>query len=230
MSTNYSVRFSLPDFIERGRSNTLTADIRLDGAVVTPTSGSVVIFDNNNESAASGTFTGAATFNYTPASTLDLGTNWRVEWTCLIGGQEFFFRNEAALVRAKLYSVVSDVDLFKRVSSLDPNATTALSSITDYQDFIDAAWLTINGRILSKGNRPNLIMSPASLREVHLLLTLSYIFEDFTSRLNNEYAETAMSYREQYQAEWGELRFEYDASDDGESDGKRIPLVSTYWI
>jgi len=238
MATNYTARFQLPDLLERGRSNTITADIYLNGAAVTVTSGDVEIYDKNNTLVESSSFVGSATYTFTPASTLTLGVGWRIEWTLVISGGTYVFRNEAALVRNRLYPVITDADLFRRVSSLDPsNTTTTLSSVSDYQDYIDEAWNILNSKLIAMGNRPNLITTPSSLRESHLLLTLTLIFEDFSTRLSggdsagDQYSEAAMSYREQYADAWNGIRFEYDLDDDGQSDGNvRRPRTSVVWI
>jgi hypothetical protein len=64
-----------------------------------------------------------------------------------------------------------------------------------------------------------------------MLLTLALIFEDFQTRLNEQFSAQADSYRGQFRAAWDELRFEYDMADTGRSDGRRKRSASpTVWL
>ncbi len=237
-STHYTARLLAPDLLERGRAQTLQCPVYRDGALVAPTeAGSTVsIYDAAGVAVVDGvavTVTGSiAEYAYTPAASLDLGEGWRVEWSLIISGDPHLFRNDAALVRAALYPVVADADLFRRCSGLDPAGTSPLHSLTDLQDHRDEAWAEITLRLIAKGNRPNLVMSPSALRPAHLALSLALIFEDFASRLREAYREIAKDYRDQYEAAWRDLAFLYDEDDDGEIDDAhtRRPAQSTVWL
>ena len=228
-TTHITARLLAPDLMVRGRANALSCPLYSAGALVEPT-GTVSIYDHANDLQVSGaaiTVTGkVATYSYNPASSLQLGEGWRVEWALTAGGITSVYRNDAALVRHELHPVVTDRDLFRRVTALDPNGVAPLSSVADYQDYIDEAWAIITLRLISRGNRPNLVMTPSALRQTHLQLTLAGIFDDFATRLNQAYAEIAASHRGQYEAAWGDLRFEYDSDDDGQSDGRERRAAS----
>lgn len=226
-STAYTARFLLPDLLERGRPNALSAPIYLDGALVECASGTISIFDGSNVARVSAQAVtpdadGIATYSYTPDLGLTLGLGWRVEWDLILqGGDKAYPRNEAALVRHRLYPVVTDADLYRRAGGLQSTAGDAISTLTTYQPYRDEAWAVIQGRLLGRGNRPNLIMSPSALREPHVCLSLALIFADFSSRNSAEYRETAADYREQYRAAWDALTFAYDEDDDGQADGSK---------
>lgn len=235
LTTHYSARFLAPDLMVRGQVNALSCPVYADGALVEPSAAIVSIFDSSGTAVVDGaaaTISGSiASYNYTPSSSVALGTGWRVEWTLTLSGDTHIYRNDAQVVLRALYPVVSDADLFRRVRSLDPSGSAPISSLSDYQDYLDEAWGIITNRLISLGNRPTLITSPSSLREVHLLLTLALIFEDFSTALNESYTLRAEEYRRQYEAAWGQLRFEYDSNEDGRSDGvgKRA-AVPSIWL
>ena len=219
-TSTITARFLLPDLMERGRANALSCPLWQDGALVAPTEAgsTVTIWDGSGTKQADAvavTVTGSiATYSYTPASTLSYGEGWRVEWSLIVSGTTYVFRNDGALVRNVLFPVVTDSDLFRRHRALNPSSAAPLSSVADYQDYIDEAWATIQGRLIAKGDRPNLILSPSALRGVHLAQTLALIFADFATSLNETYADIASAYRQEYHDEWADLNFAYADSDE----------------
>lgn len=233
-----TARFLTPDYLVRGQDNALSCPLWADGALVAPTSGTVSIYDTSNalvvDSAAVTVAGSIATYTVSAAtlpSTLSLGMGWRVEWTLTVSSVATVYRNAAGLVRSRLAPVITDADLFRRVSGLNPNGSAPISSLTDYQDYIDEAWVTLHGKLTGKGSLPHLIMEPSALREPHLLLTLAGIFEDLRTRLNETYADQAREYRDRFDRAWGELAFEYDTGDSGQSDGRRKRAATpTIWL
>lgn len=220
----YSARIPVPYDIVRGQATTLRCPIYRDAELVSPSSGTCTVYDSSSVIVSTGTTTlssSVSTYTFTPSSTLTLGEGWRVEWSLTISAVIHVFRSDAALVRQALYPVISDQDLYRRVSGLNPSGAAPLSSLTTYQDYLDEAWTTLVLRLISKGNRPALISSPSALREVHILLSLSLIFEDFAVRLRESFAEDAARFREMYESEWSRLNFTYDTSDSGQSPAQR---------
>lgn len=219
-TSTITARFLLPDLMERGRANALSCPLWQDGALVAPTEAgsTVTIWDGSGTKQADAvavTVTGSiATYSYTPASTVSYGEGWRVEWSLIVSGTTYVFRNDGALVRNVLFPVVTDSDLFRRHRALNPSSAAPLSSVADFQDYIDEAWATIQGRLIAKGDRPNLILSPSALRGVHLAQTLALIFADFATSLNETYTDIASAYRQEYHDEWGDLNFAYADSDE----------------
>jgi hypothetical protein len=238
IDTPYRTRFEGPTLIERGRSQLLQCRVygATGGALSAPSAGTVTIYDQSNTaqvSAAAVTITGSiATYTYAPASTLTLAEGWRVEWALTMGDLNIHtYRNEAVLVRCIPHPNVTEADIYQRCSALNPSGTTPITTSTDMADQIDAAWTIISNRLLNAGNRTNLILSPAVLREPMILLTLALKFEDLRTRLNTAYSELAADYRNQFEAEWGRLKFTYDMGDDGRSDGPgRRSGVASMWL
>jgi len=220
----YTARIPTPYDLVRGQATTLRCPVYRDAALVSPSSGTCTVYDSSSVVVSTGATTlssSVSTYTFTPSSSLNLGEGWRVEWALTISSVVHTFRSDAALVRQALYPVISDQDLYRRVSGLNPSGAAPLSSLTTYQDYLDEAWTTLVLRLISKGNRPALISSPSALREVHILLTLSLVFEDFAIRLRENFAEDAMRFREQYESEWSRLNFSYDTSDSGQSPAQR---------
>ena len=219
-TSSLSARFLGPDMLERGRANALSCPLWQDGALVAPTEAgsTVTIWDGSGtvivDAAAVTVTADIAAYSYTPAASIAYSEGWRVEWSLVISGAPQVFRNDAALVRVVIYCPIADADLFRRVSSLNPAGDHPISSLTDFQDFIDEAHTTIQNRLISAGNRPNLISSPSALREAYLTLALALIMEDFQTRLNDTYTERATEYRRQYERAWGILRFSYAPDDE----------------
>lgn len=235
--TLYSARFTLPTFIERGRDNVIKCAVYRDGALVAPSSGTVTVYDEDRAavvSAAAVTVSGSvAQYTVTDATTtgVSLDDGWQVEWALAMpDGVTHTFRNDGALVRAALYPVLTDADLYRRVSSLDPSGSDVITNATTYQDYRDETWTAVQLRLIALGNRPNLVISPTALREAHLLLTLAYIFEDLSTRLNEAYEGRAEMYRRHYDQEFKRLSFKYDVDDDGQADaGSRRNAYPTVW-
>ena len=222
-TSTHTARFLLPDLLERARPNALSCPIWQDAALVAPTqAGSTVTIRDGAGTiqldAGAVTVTGSiATYDYTPAASVDYGVGWLVEWSLIISGTTYVFRNDGALIRNVLFPVITDADLFRVHRALNPAHSAPLSTVTNYQAYLDEAWATIEGRLIGKGDRPNLILSPSALRESHLALSLALIFGDFATSLNETYRERADHYRNQYEDAWGQLNFLYASSDDDDA-------------
>lgn len=238
-----TARFLTPDYLVQGVNNALSCPLWQDGAAVAVTqAGSTVsIYDGSNTAIVSAApvtvIASIPTYTVLAASlpsTLSRGMGWRVEWSLVIAGvtpSPRVFRNAAGLTKSALVPVIADGDLFRRESALNPAGAAPISSLTDYQDYIDEAWITLHGRLVGKGSLPHLIMEPSALREAHLTLTLHLIFQDFRTRLAETWREKAEDYAGQYKAAWSDLVFEYDTSDSGQSDGRRKRAAgATRWL
>lgn len=234
-----TIRVPLPYDLPKGRAHTITAPVYRDGAAVAASAATCAIY---NAGGTAITLTNAATVPsgvptlVIAATDLDdeaFDDNWRVEWQITVSGTVYDSRHEAALVRSGLHPVITDDDLFRRHRGLDPDAGAGVSRTTraDYQDTIDEAWVEIMLRLRGMGRRPYLVMSPSSLRECHLALTLSLVFGDMGGGQGLQYMELAQMYRQQYEAAWGRLSFVYDENDDGlAEENRRTGGPSSIWL
>jgi len=237
--TVYSARFRGPEEIEHGRANLLKCPTRLNGSAAVPSSGTVSVYNRAGSAlvdAAAVTVSGSVAQYSLAAATVAseaFEEGWRVEWALVMpDGITHTFRTDGALVRRQLYPVITDADLFRRASSLDPSGTAPITSEANYQTWINEAWDEIRLRLISQGNRPNLILSPSALRGVHLNLTLAFIFEDQATRLNEAYQDIADRYRDHYESEWRRLNFIYDDGDTGRAEDAetRRSGTPTIWL
>ena len=231
----HTVRWLLPDLLERGRTVTLSAPLYLDAALVEPASATVAVYDSaGNEILAATAATIAssvASYDYAVPSTLTLGDGWRVQWELtLSGGEVLAPRNDAAVVRTALRPVIDDADLFRRQGGLDPSASERMIVVDDFQRFRDESWVKIQGRLIAAGRRPWLVLSPSALREAHINLTLAMIFDEIASRtVEAGYRDTADRYRDEYRDAWSDLTLDYDEDDDGNLDA-RVSGTSSFWM
>ena len=242
MDTTYTARFEIPDLIARGRTNLLKCPTYRSGALAAPSSGTVSIYAASNEaiiSAAAVTISGSIAQYSLTSGTLSgrsVEEGWRVEWALTMpDGVVHTFRNDGALVRARLDPVITDADIFRRHPDFDPADTASVVSAgTDYQDHLDEAWIEIQLSLISRGNRPNLIISPSALRLLHLYSALELICRNFSSSSGDGSRWIALSetYREKARSAWGDLNFVYDSDDDGSADDsdRRRAVSSSIWL
>ncbi len=224
--TQLAPRIKAPDFIPRGVTTTIALPVFRDGLVQAPTSGTVSVFDETGvdgtplvDDAAVSIVNSVAQFDILAATvptTKSLDDSWQERWTLLIDGESYIFWRDAQFVLRRLFPVISDDDIFARHSEL--RQWKVNSTRTDYQEYIDDAWDTIQVRLLETGKRPILIMNSWALREVHIQLSLERIFRDFSSSAGGargKYAEMADHYQKQFGISWSKMTFIYD---DGEDD------------
>lgn len=203
------------DQLVRGRDSVLRLR-PARGAAVTPTACTVTVTDAAGDVivAAGGcslSMSGLATFTVAAALTADLpaGDGWRVTWLVTLPGETVprEVQTTAALVLNQLYPVISDEDLFRRVSLLNPAHSACIVTIVDYSPYLDDAWALIHARLVGEGRRPWLIISPDALREAHLCLTLALVFEDLAvgTELNAVFDKKGKEFRTQYGEAWSHI-------------------------
>jgi hypothetical protein len=181
--TIYTARMIGPEIIEAGRDNVVSCPVYNAGAIVTPASGTLTIYNSQNVAVSAGsvTFPGGvaqATVTASALSAYQPGDGWRFEWSLTISSVVYTFRRDGSLVYRRLYPVVTDVDLMRSHTDL---ARRMPSTETSYQDYLDEAWARIESQLINTGKRPGLIMAPSALRDVHVYQTLVLIFRDFAT-------------------------------------------------
>ena len=210
-------------------STTISCPIYDGTALVSATAGTYEIVDGSFNVVSAGSLSivsGIATLVLTTA--LAYGDRYRIIFDItLTGGRVAKPENEVYVVRQAFYPVVSGVDLYARVPGLDPSSTSPHSSYTDYNNFLDEAWYTLMNKLISKGNRPHLILSNSALREAHISLSLAMIFEDFSTRLNAEWGDKAAAYYKAYDVAWDNLVFNYE---DEKKNLRKKSATPTIWL
>lgn len=234
--SQYSARFELPHLLEQ-RLESIACPVYQDGALVAVSVGTIKLYNASGNEVATETMTfpgGIATVGVL-AATLDgeqYGLGWWAEWSLTIGSVVFLFRNDAALVRARLFPTVTTIDLFRRLRSLDPTDSEVITrmSLTDYQAKLDEADIQIQLRLIEIDNRPGRIFSPSATRQTYLYLWIALIFEDLAN-FENVYQVTADSWMTRYEQAWNKMTLVYDAGDDGQpSSNKRRSANRSVWL
>lgn len=230
-TTRYTARFQLPELLERGRNEPIQCPVYRDGQLVSPSSGTVSVYDARGNAivlAQAVTVTGSVATYTVQASaiptTLQLEDNWRVEWSLTMpDGVVHLFRNDAALVKYRLYPTIADADLIRRVRALDPTSSTAITAVANYQPAIDEADVEVQNRLIALQRRPYLVATPSALREVWLTTTIAIVLEDLAIR-NEAYREPAKTWRERVEAAWTAARPQLDYDQDGTATGAHVAV------
>lgn len=232
-TTTRAARLLGPDLIVRNQTQALTCPMYASGALVAPTlAGSTISILKPSGAAlvdeAAITSVAGSIASYTLSSALvptteSLGVRWQVVWSLVFatGITPEIIRNDAALIRYECRSTVTDADLYRRVSSLDPSGSAPITSLTTFQDKIDLARGMVVRRMIQEGQRPDLVTSPSSLHDAQVALTLSLIFEDLATRLEGAYLDMANRFRDEYRDLWRSMTYGVDRDNDGNEDPKR---------
>lgn len=228
----YTARRELPRIIARGIGETLDCPVFTDASLVAPVSGTFTLYDDAGASLVSGPVVvtaNVATYPITgpDTSSRPFSDRWREEWSLIFAGSVTrLFTFDVCLARRKLYPVVTDTDLLRRHSDLDLLRPRSMSS---YQGFRDEAWVIVYNRLMGLGALPYKIVTPWSVREVHLLETLILICNDFKSMMDagDRWDLLGQQYRKDADSAWNRLTFKTD--DDETGDGARqdtaMPVV-----
>lgn len=227
MALFYAPQIRITELLERAKSQVTEIKIFRDNAQTIPTAASYSLLKPGSGSIVenvTAAIDGAGTVSYSHsagqlAATIELGEGYVQEWTVTISSVDYTFRRMAAIVRRRLYPVISDADLTATYSDLE---ALRPSTLTSYQRYIDEAWITMLNRMRTEGGGYSyLVMSPSSFRAAHLNLALYFIFRDFHSALGQSqgrYLDLAQEHWRQFQSEYDAINFVYDQGHDGRPD------------
>lgn len=219
-----ALRYQLPRFLIRGEAATLTAEV-VDTATNAPQTvslggyslfaGSTNLLDNDSITAIGPPAEYAIAAAVTEGKAL--AADWQERWALTIGGVTTTFERPVYLVRFTPKPVIIDADLFTRHRSLD-----RLRSREDanYSPQRDEAFIWLQRRLISKGNRPSLLLDESELREAHIAKTLHLIFRDAAASVNADpsYAKLSEEYEREAKAAFEDVPLTYDTDGDGFDD------------
>lgn len=221
--TIYTARIAYPDYLVRGRGQTVSLELYRSGALAPPTSGTFGLYDAGDRTVVAATAVTLASSIATYAigagslvSTLALGHGYREEWTlaCADGVTRTYYR-DAALVLHAAYPVVTDDDLLAVYSDLGGQRN---ASVTTFQKYLDEAWKRILGRLESQGVFPEQVVTTWSLREVHIELTLYLICLDFARAQGARWMDLSAIHKKEFEMAWSRLKFVKGLGADGQAD------------
>lgn len=224
-ATRWTQRDAGPLLIERGIAGTSRLLVFRNQVALAASSGTYTLTDSGGTIIATGATTAddtETTFALTSAATLDqaLGTRYRETWTLTVSGEAVKFKRDAWIVRSVLRPVVTIEDLVRRHRDLRDLVDGGDAAI---EGFLLEAWATIETDLIKKGKRPNLIMESWALRSLHGYRALHLVFVDALTRFagGDRYEAHAQRYADLADEEWTRnLRFDYDANEDGLADTK----------
>lgn len=235
--TDYQARFLRHAYLERERPTFLSLEVYEDGALAIPSAGTISIFNASGiavvDAVAVTVASSIATYTLAAITVADegYGAGWRVEWSLTMPDAGVHgFRQNASLVRFRLYPVITDADLYRRHTDLAAHLPSGLSS---YEPYIEEAWVEVESRLEMQGRRPFLVLSPEALRSVHLYGALKIICRDFagTGAADNKWTMLAEHYEEQEEKSWTGVNFIYDQDNDGRDDArKRRGGLTSLWL
>lgn len=231
--TRYTARLQQRELIEYGIDNLLECPVYRNDLLVLPTSGSISIYNATGTAIVSG---GSITFPDSVASyTLTSGTiagqalseGWRIEWTLVVGGFTYVFRNQASLVKYRLYPVITGLDIAARMRALDVDEPGVLTSRANHQSAIDEADIKIQAELQKLGNRPWLVANPADLREAWLTRAIAIEFSSLSAQ-NSQLLEVAREWNELANRAFDDTKIMLDWDQDGaaEDSGTTRPARS----
>ncbi len=236
LTTPLRARLPLPDTIERGQANALRCPLYLSGTLTAPASGVVSVYDANGtarvDNAAVTVASSVAGYAWTPATDLALGENWRVEWTLVVSGVTYQFRNPAMLVRCRPSCPITPQDMYDLAPALNPGGSDPVTaaSAADHDGMIEVAWVDVQGRLLAAGRRPWLVIGGHALRDVTLYTALARTFDSLSHRNRETYGEAGKDYQRRADDAWARLTLTYDADDDGAANSGRRGASGVLWI
>jgi hypothetical protein len=223
--TLYSARFQGPTLIERGKDQTVSVAIEINGGAATITSGvftlykpgGLVLVDGVAGTVAAGVFT-SATIGAALTSSEALSQGWLVKIDLVIGGATYTFYNDAVMAAARLYGPIGQTDLINRHSE-----ALSLSSGANLQQYISEAWRDIVISLYTDGIPFWKWRTPSALRAVHLSRSLELMFLDYATLMqgNDRYLQLASKYRQDYEAEYTQLRSTIDVGEDNQLDSDK---------
>ena len=231
--TLYSARFRGPTLVEHNKSQTVSLDIELGGAAVTPTSGTFYLYDPGGNAIvdAQVATVGAGTISGTVAaadtSGKALGPSWLVRFDAVIAGDTYRFNNDSCLCVARLYPPIGQTDLVNRHSDV---ANLLASGVTSCQQYIDDAWSDITNRMYSEQSYFWRLRTPSAFRNVMFARSLALIFRDYATLLNagDRYMQLSDYYEQQYERAYSKLRSRIDSDEDNQLSDRQqsIPAVT----
>lgn len=234
--TDYTPRFLTPTQAERDRDNPLSLSVYYGASAVTPTSGTISVFDASGVevvSSAAVTITGSAATYTLLASALtgkSYGAGWRFEWSLLMPDTfTHVFRNDGALVKVRYGPQVTDQDLY----DLHPELASYLpSGSSSWQAQRERAHANVYGRLESRGRAPYLIIGRSAIKPLELYEALSIVCLSLsgTGAEDNKWSRLAEHYRTLAERAFDGANFTYDDTGEGVSVARRAPARASIWL
>ena len=217
--TGYAARIAYPSLLVRGADTAVALPVYRDGALVAPVSGTYRLLGpggNAIVSHAVSVVSSVATYTIPAASlpnSLTLGEGYMEVWSLVFADQSSEFRRTAALALCPIFPVVTDLDL---IAEYQPLGSLLGGDLTTYQGSIDQAWKEILSRLINEGRLPYMIRTPDAVRQAHLHLSLSKVFQGFGLNADgNHYRDLAKEENGRYVEAYNRMSVQLDQAQTG---------------
>jgi len=231
-ATAYHASLPLPELLERASPNTLRCPLHAAGQVVAPLSATVTLYGPDAEllvsEAAASIVDDVATFSYTPPASLDYGEGYRVLWRLTMPDRVVSVENGGLVVRRALVCPISVGDIAAELRVVDPTGTMRLASAVDPHQVVEAAWVEIQNRLLERGRRPDLVVTPYAFRTAALERAKAALYEAAGVAMGQDHEEAARRHRRRYERAWGRVRLSYATDTSTSSSPGRVE--PTLWL
>ncbi|MHC4195116.1 MAG: hypothetical protein ACYSQZ_04090 [Planctomycetota bacterium] len=218
--TLFSCRWHGPTLIEKGKDQTISVEVEVDGAAVVLVSGELTVYRPDGTSlidaiagtVAGGKFTSASILSATTAAE-SLGKGWLVKVDLVIGTATYTFYNDAVLCLARLYAAAGQTDMISRHSE-----ALSLNSGTDLQRYLDDAWQVLTVELYTSGVEFWKWRTPSAVFSAHLAKALSFMFMDYATLMQGRGTDRYLAFSDKYAAEYvhemSQMRSAVDVSED----------------
>lgn len=228
--TPYSVRWTAPTLIPQGKLFTVEVEIEHSGAAPTVTACKFSLFNSSGSeiiSSATASESGGALSYAVPAiDTADqaMGIGYMVRFEVTIGGYEFLFSNNCAIVLQTIYPPIGTTDLTDRYTKLAALQTSGTAA--ELQKYITAAWSDLLIRMYSGGLRFWTIRSPGHLREWMLTRALSFALADLALIVasGSGYRDESRRLERMLPGQYEQIRSLLDVSQDNSASTIQTPV------
>ena len=234
--TDYTPRFLTLTQIERDRDTPLSLTVYHQASAVTPSSGTVSVYDAAGVAVVSGaavTMSGSTATYTVLASAVagkSFGAGWRVEWTLTMPDTySHLFRNDAALVKVRYGVLTTDQDLY----DLHPELASYLpAGQTTWQAQRERAYANVYARLESRGRPPYLIVGRTGIKEIELYEALSIVcgVQGGAGSEDNKWSRLASHYAAKSEAAFNAANFTYDETGDGTTGTRRTSARASMWL
>lgn len=225
-ASRWTLRDAGPAMYERGVAATARLAIYKNQTAIAATSGTYTLLDAGGNTVLSvatssdGADTTAPPLSADTTTAMAFSTRWRETWAVTVGGEAKTFHRDAWLVRSVLYPTVTVDDLLRRHRDLLDLVDGGREGL---EDLGREAWASIEGDLIKKGKRPNLIMEPWALGQLLRYRWLELWAVGASTRFDGDdrYTKLQEHYATLAETEWSSnIRFDYDADEDGIADTK----------
>jgi hypothetical protein len=222
----------------RGQTTTLTPKVFSEaGTEITPTSWTGTLSRGGQTLLTGSGGATAASLALAIPSTYVLADDYEVTWAIVTASGRLDARHVACVCRSQLYPTLTATEIYARAPALNPSAAEPLRIFGSGESVLTVAaeaWRDVLQALYDRGVRPRLILSPESLRGVHLARTMHLLYQScYASAGDDRYATLAATYAADYAAAWQTLSLRQGAPDPADGTGSAAtaaaPILGGAW-